>query len=139
MKKRLKAWYSYHADLEPTSNFQVIPWSLDLHAHFADLLYTVEQQEQKPALIVIDNFSMCTPGVDQNKQEQVAPILRQLNALAGEYELHVMIIHHTNKQGDANGSMAFRNHVDTMIELRKEDRADKDSAVALYLPEGPRR
>jgi RecA-family ATPase len=55
---------------------------------------TIEDQNEPPALIIVDNFSMCVPGVDQNKQEQVAPILRLLNALASEYNTHIMVIHH---------------------------------------------
>src|SRR5579885_22891 len=129
LKKRLQAWYIEHPELSPTANFRVIPWPLDLREHISDLLNTVEQQVVKPELIIIDNFSMCTPGINQNLQEEVAPVLRTLNTLAQEHSCHVMIVHHTNKAGDANGTMAFRNHVDTMIELRKEDRADKDSAI----------
>lgn len=130
LKKRLKAWFmTYPYYSEPSSNFKVIPWSLDLRENFSELQNTIAQEQQKPALIVLDNFSMCTPGVNQNLQEEIAPILRLINGLAQEYGCHVMIVHHTNKVGDFNGAMAFRNHVDTMIELRKEDRADKDSAI----------
>lgn len=80
-------------------------------------------------LIVVDNFSMCVPGIDQNKQEQVAPVLHLMNILAADSHCHILIIHHTNKAGDVNGTMAFRNHVDTMIELVKEDVADRESPI----------
>jgi hypothetical protein len=131
LKKRLKAWYQEHDDLSPTPNFKVIPWSLDLRDNFQDLLNTLDamSEHEKPTIIIFDNFSMCTSGLDQTKQEQVAPILRILNDLAQDRECHIMVLHHTNKENDVNGSMAFRNHVDTMIELKREDRADKNSPI----------
>ncbi len=130
LKRRLQAWYKEHDDLSPDlEHFKIIPWSLDLREHTQETINTIEDQNEPPALIIVDNFSMCAPGVDQNKQEQVAPVLRLLNALASEYNTHIMVIHHTNKGGDINGTMAFRNHVDTMIELVKEDAADRDSPI----------
>lgn len=131
LKKRLQAWYKEHSDLSPSPHFKVIPWSLDLREHFQDLLNTLEclSAEEKPSLLIFDNFSMCTTGINQNKQEEVTPVLKRLNDLAQDQECHVMILHHTNKENDANGTMAFRNHVDHMIELKKEDKADKNSPI----------
>ena len=130
LKKRLQAWYKEHEMLTPTmDHFKIIPWPLDLRTYTQELIETINDQEVPPILIVVDNFSMCTPGIDQNKQEQVAPVLHLMNALAAEYNCHMLIIHHTNKAGDVNGTMAFRNHVDTMIELVKEDAADRESPI----------
>ena len=129
--KRIKAWYIEHALLSPTSAFKIIPWSLDLRENFNELLDTIDamSENEKPTMIVLDNFSMCTAGINQNAQEEVAPILRTLNELSQTHDCHVMVVHHTNKEGDFNGTMAFRNHVDTMIELKKEDKADKNSPI----------
>jgi archaellum biogenesis ATPase FlaH len=139
-KKRLKAWYKEHPHLKETSNFRVIPWALDLKENYQDLLdtitYTIEATGETPVFIVIDNFSTCA-DVDQTKQEQVTPILKQLHALVQEYGPHVMVIHHTNKDDDFNGTMAFRNHVDTMIQLKKADKADKHSPI-LFCCDKPR-
>jgi DNA-binding MarR family transcriptional regulator/KaiC/GvpD/RAD55 family RecA-like ATPase len=129
LKKRIKAWYIAHDELEPTDNFKIIPWSLDLREYLQELTDTLDSAREKPVLIVLDNFSMCVAGIDQNKQDEVTPILRSLHAIAEEYGSHVMLVHHTNKEGDFNGTMAFRNHVDAMIELRKEDKADKNSPI----------
>ena len=130
LKKRLQAWYKEHEPLAPmVDHFKIIPWPLDLRVYTQELIETINDQEMPPTLIVIDNFSMCVPGIDQNKQEQVAPILHLMNTLAAEYNCHILIIHHTNKTGDVNGTMAFRNHVDTMIELVKEDAADRESPI----------
>jgi AAA domain len=130
LRKRLQAWYKEHEPLAPTmDHFKIIPWPLDLRLYSQELIETINEQEVPPTLIVVDNFSMCVPGIDQNKQEQVAPVLHLINALAAEYNCHLLIIHHTNKAGDVNGTMAFRNHVDTMIELVKEDAADRESPI----------
>jgi AAA domain len=130
LKKRLQAWYKEHETLEPPLDaFKIIPWPLDLRVYTQELIETINEQEAPPTLIVVDNFSMCTPGIDQNKQEQVAPVLHLMNTIAADYNCHLLIIHHTNKTGDVNGTMAFRNHVDTMIELVKEDTADRESPI----------
>ncbi len=130
LKKRLQAWYQEHETLVPTVDaFKIIPWPLDLRAYSQELMETINDQAVPPTLLVIDNFSMCTSGIDQNKQEQVAPVLQLMNTIAADYNCHLLIIHHTNKAGDVNGTMAFRNHVDTMIELVKEDAADRESPI----------
>lgn len=131
LKNRLKAWYEEHDELLPSPHFQVIPWSLSFRENMEDLVNTIDEmsEEDKPALIVFDNFSMCAPGINQNNQEEVAPVLRDLNTLAQMKSTHVMVIHHSNKLDDINGTMAFRNHVDTMIELKKEDKSDKQSPI----------
>lgn len=131
-KKRLRAWYKEHSELTSTSYFHLIPWAVDLKENFQDILatitHTIETSGETPVLIIIDNFSTCA-DIDQTKQELVSAALKNLNMLAQEYGPHVMIVHHTNKVGDFNGSMAFRNHVDTMIELVKRDEKDKNSPI----------
>lgn len=131
LKKRLAAWYKEYPELTPTPAFQIIPWSLDLRENTQDVLNTLEcmSVEEKPQLLIFDNFSMCAAGINQNKQEEVTPILKILNDLAQEKECHVMILHHTNKEDDVNGTMAFRNHVDHMVELRREDKNDRQSPI----------
>jgi hypothetical protein len=130
LKSRFQAWHKEHG-LEPTPAFRIIPWAVDLREDFPVLLDTFQamsEQGEKPTLIVFDNFSMCA-DVKQNLQEEVTPILKRLNKLSQDQECHVMFIHHTNKEDDFNGAMSFRNHVDTMICLRKEDKNDKNSPV----------
>jgi DNA-binding MarR family transcriptional regulator len=129
LKKRLQAWYTEHDELTLSPNFKAITWQLDIKDNFPEIIDTLESLDEKPALIVFDNFSLCAAGVNQNNQEEIAPVLKNLHIIAGEFSSHVMLIHHTNKEDKFNGSMAFRNHVDTMIELRKEDKEDKDSSI----------
>lgn len=133
LKKRLMAWYKEHPQLTPSPNFHIIPWSLDLRENIADLLTTLEQHAkagESPKLIVLDNFSMCVPGADQNSQAEISAVLRSLyEDIIKVYGCHIMLVHHTNKDGDFNGTMAFRNHVDAMLELRKEDKTMKDSPI----------
>lgn len=127
-KKRLMAWYKEHPTLSPTAKFQSVQWSVDLQLHYQEIIETIKRMPDKPVLIIVDNFSMCA-DVEQDKQREVSKVLGGMNNLAQTYETHVMIIHHTNKSGDFNGSQAFKNHVDAMIELKKEDPSDKNSAI----------
>lgn len=121
IKKRFQAFYKEHSNLVETNNMQIIPWALNIKEHFQILIDTFEAEEEKPILLVVDNFSMVC-NVDQNSQNEVAECLARFHEIAERYGTHVMVIHHTTKEGAFNGSMAFRNHVDTMIELKKEDK-----------------
>ena len=129
LKKRLRAWYVEHPDLKPSPYFHVVPWALNLREHHQILTESIKRLNAPPALIIIDNFSLCAPGVNQNHQEEVAPVLAVAHEIAQVHNCHLMILHHTNKEDDVNGSMAFRNHVDTMIELKKESKTEKDSPI----------
>ena len=57
-----------------------------------------ECQELRPALIVLDPFYLMTPGVDENSQVQVTPVLQRLLDLKQQYGVGVLIIHHYRKQ-----------------------------------------
>ena len=72
---------------------------------------------EKPDVIIIDTFSNCTSGVDQNLQKEVEPVLHVCHDIRDTYDLQIMLIHHTNKEDGFNGSQAFKNHVDTMLKL----------------------
>lgn len=119
LKPRLQAWRK-HYSLPKTSNVQYIAHPVHLLSDRQTLIDTIEDQEVKPVLVVIDTFSNCSIGTNQNDQMEVAKILATGHDIARDYGSHVMVVHHTNRAGTVNGSAAFRNHVDTMIELSRD-------------------
>jgi len=128
LKPRILAWKKHH-NLPSTPNLQFITRPVQLLDDREQLLDTLAELEVTPALVVIDTFSNCSEGINQNDQAEVYRVLATAHEIAREYGSHVMVVHHTNKQGSANGSQAFKNHCDTMIELR---RADKFSPIVMH-------
>src|SRR5205823_5575759 len=114
--------------LDPTDNITFIGLPVHLIENRQALFDTIEEmieEEGKPDLLIIDTFSNCASGIDQNAQKEVEPVLRVCHEVKDTYNIQVMLIHHTNKSDGFNGSMAFRNHVDTMIELLPDDKDEK--------------
>lgn len=128
LKPRILAWKKHHA-LASTPNLQFITRPVQLVNDRDMLLDTLAEQEIAPALVVIDTFSNCSIGVNQNDQAEVTKVLMVAHEIVREYGSHVMVVHHTNKSGSANGSQAFKNHCDSMIELK---RADKYSPIVMH-------
>ena len=63
-----------------------------------------ECEELDPALIILDPFYLMTPGVDENAQVQVTPVLQALLDLKQRYDVGILIIHHYRKQNTMSPS-----------------------------------
>jgi hypothetical protein len=50
------------------------------------------------ALVILDPFYLMTPGVNENEQAQVAPVLKKLLRLKQAHGVGIQIIHHYKKQ-----------------------------------------
>lgn len=122
MKPRLQAWRKHHNDSPTTSNIRFIGAPVHLITDRQALLDTIaaSQEETPYKYIVIDPYSIATTGTNQNDQMEVTKTLMTAHEIVRNYDAHVMIVHHTNKSGGFNGTAAFKNHVDTMIELKRE-------------------
>lgn len=127
LKRRVQAWRE-HYKLPPTTEVRYILQPVHLVDNRQFLIDTIEDQDQAPALVIVDTFSNCSIGTNQNDQMEVAKVLNTGHDITRRYGSHFLVIHHTNKAGGVNGSAAFRNHVDTMIELSREG---KDGALTL--------
>jgi len=127
LKPRLRAFRKHHG-LQPTHNIQFIAAPVHLINERQFLFDTLAEQEGTPTLIVIDTYSNCASGTNQNDQSDVERVLSVCHAIAREYDAHVLVVHHANLTGKYNGSAAFKNHVDTMIEASREG---KDGPVTL--------
>src|SRR5882762_10384621 len=116
LKPRTQAWRKEYKRGK-TSNIEFITWPVHLKEHSQELINTVDEAEEKPVLLIIDNYSMCATGTNQNDQMEVTRTLMVLHEIAQKYGCHCLLVHHSNWNGKVNGSAAFRNHVDTMLDL----------------------
>ncbi len=127
LKPRIAAWRKEYKRGK-SSNIEFITWPVHLKEHSRELLDTVEEADEKPDLLVVDNYSMCATGTNQNDQMEVTRTLMVLHEIAQNYGCHCLLVHHSNWTRKVNGSAAFRNHVDTMLDL---SRPSKESPIIL--------
>lgn len=125
---RIEGWQKYHNQPD-TENVQFICAPVQLMTERNILCATIEEQEEIPAFIVLDTFSVCAEGIDENDNSKVAQFIAAANYIAETYQTHVCIIHHTNKSGEYRGAVAFKGNVSTMISLNREDR---DAPVVMH-------
>jgi archaellum biogenesis ATPase FlaH len=80
----------------------------------------------KPRLVVIDSLTAVNPTAvfSENDTEYARPIL-QLAALADKHQTTVVIIHHSNAEGNARGSRAIHNSVSEVWGLSVADGGDR--------------
>ena len=68
-------------------------------------------------MIVIDTFSRCSGGADENNASEIAKFLAAADALQQEFQCAVLIVHHEGKDGQRGprGSSAFMGNTETVI------------------------
>ncbi|HZU00294.1 MAG TPA: AAA family ATPase [Ktedonobacteraceae bacterium] len=120
LKQRLQAWRKYYSKPSTTA-IDFIPFPVHLLHEQEIFMATIAQYEPTYALVVIDPYSMCAIGTNQNDQKEVTQILGVAHQIRQAYACHVLIVHHTNKQDGYNGAASFKNHVDTMLKLSCTD------------------
>lgn len=83
-------------------------------------------REVRPALVVIDTLQRWARISDGNAYSEVTESLTPLIHLARECSTHVMLVHHSRKNGGKHGeevlgSTAFAGSVDTILSVKRED------------------
>ena len=70
-------------------------------------------------LLVIDTMHSATIGADENSAQDMGRVLQATKAAVSALGCAVMLVHHSNKQGNAErGSSALRGAMDCMIEVK---------------------
>jgi replicative DNA helicase len=90
-------------------------WTVE---QIALLRHELEQMEEKPAFLLIDNLTSVSRHslFSENDVEYARPILL-LNEIARDFDLAIVIIHHSNVQGNARGTSAIIASVDMELKL----------------------
>ncbi len=127
LKRRIHALLREH-QLEKSSNIQFIGFPVHVIEERETLLNTISMY-QGIELVVIDTISNCSSGINQNDQMEIQKVFATAHEIVRDYGCHVLVVHHTNNTGKFNGSAAFKNHVDTMIELKHEGKSSPKQFV----------
>jgi hypothetical protein len=76
----------------------------------------------KPKLIILDTVAHCMLPGDENSARDMGLFLRAAKTLQKVYDCAVLLVHHTNKEGNVErGSGALRGASDSMIKLSGDD------------------
>src|SRR5256885_6581622 len=75
LKLRTAAWRK-ECGRGKTPNIEFITWPVQLKDHYRELLDTLEEADEKPSLLIVDNYSMCAVGTNQNDQMEVTQALK---------------------------------------------------------------
>ncbi len=78
-----------------------------------------ESQKEAPVLLVIDTFSQCSAGIDENSAGQVAQYINYATQFANEFSMAVLIVHHTNKTGGYRGSSTLLANIDFSLDSNR--------------------
>ncbi len=123
---RSATWNEFHG-LDVTPDFGAVIDGVNFASPkaIADLSAVVRDEIKArggyPALIVLDTVSSAIPGVDENNQAAVTPLLAELNRWV-RYGIPVIALHHPSKGGAAyRGSSAFQGNIDWMIGIEVHD------------------
>jgi hypothetical protein len=90
----------------PIYLLDVAALGLDRPAHLRRMRATIEQC--RPRLLVLDPFVRLVTKVDENSASDVSAVLGSLRALQRDYEVAVLLVHHTRKSPASRPSQALR-------------------------------
>lgn len=139
LRRRIEAWSSRHGatDLSRLRIMQDGPQLIDA-ASMRTFLRTVERLPECPSLVVIDTFSRCLVGADENGQRDMTKVVESIDNVRKATGATILLVHHTRKGGDIErGSTVLRGAADLMIAVKGgEDitiHADKVNDFAPFL------
>lgn len=96
-----------------------------------DFLQALEKeiQEFQPAFILIDSLTSINKRsiFSENDVEYARPLLL-LKDLAQMYEITIMVIHHSSREGNARGSTAIRNSASEVWKLKVDNSKSMDGS-----------
>lgn len=124
-------------DPRPPSNLMILPSELlyrndlpinlqsdDDRDRIDQLLEFLSQDKKKPSLVILDNLSSMSGGIDENDNSALDQFLQWLVGLRHEGAA-ILLIHHAGKSGSQRGASRREDFLDTSIELKLPPQ-DKD-------------
>ena len=111
------------------------PFTLNNIQHQTRLRLMLEQlaaNQRRPEMIVFDNLSSMSFGVDENsnsEQDAALAFLRELRHLGHA----VVLVHHAGKGGDQRGASRHEDFLDLSIKLAKPETETADSGAHFVL------
>jgi len=106
----------------------------DLKAHLAEAAERLQEKGCPLGIVVLDTWSACLPGADENSSAEMSRALRLVAALAEEMGVLVVVVAHFGKSGAERGIRGWSGlgaNADGVIGLELQD-DDKDLTVATF-------
>ncbi|UDF29344.1 UNVERIFIED_ORG: AAA family ATPase [Roseateles sp. XES5] len=130
LKKRIKA-YREHFRVPVTEDvpFVLLPSRVDLFTKDGDTQKLIDEinawkpvMSQPLRMVVIDTFSKATAGADENSGKDVSIVLENVDRIATECDVHVMVVHHLNADGKKlRGHTSLYADVDQVLAVTNDD------------------
>ncbi len=108
-RDEVEPWLGTHAGWcsQQLSRFGHITWCFDSGPTLDDVVEEIDayivQHGQAPALVIVDNASDVWLTTGDGEWGNLRALMRELKALAREYDFHVMALHHTAERTDSQG------------------------------------
>jgi AAA domain len=121
---RARAWAIVAERLPEDEEFWTLPEPVNLYRAdtMAALGELIAYLPKPPKVLVIDTYSRCIPGVNENQQEFASMVVDNLTNLMREFKLSPWLVHHTDKTGQhERGSSVILGACDTQIRVSKAE------------------
>lgn len=120
--KRMSAWREFHG-LERSPNFRCVDQAIQLMdtGQIGELEQHIQSWDRPPLMIVIDTFSRCLVGGNENLQQDVGEAVAAMNRIQRCCSCTVNVLHHTGWNGDhERGSTVLPGALDASMHLSPE-------------------
>jgi len=100
-----------------------------------ELIDALEQSGRKPAMIILDNLSSMSGGVDENSNSDQEQLLQWLIGLRHR-QISALLVHHAGKNGTQRGASRREDLLNTVIQLSPPPQTDEQETLPLDI-DGP--
>jgi len=118
--KRVEAWKAHYAQGGSVDVYFLgrMPELLS-DGEVSNLVDSIDEMSEPPALIVFDTLARCMVGGDENSSRHMSTLVQAADRLRDEVGATVLFIHHSLKNGEVErGSSALRGAMDVMFSIR---------------------
>ena len=128
--KRVQAWMDQHDEANVSNAFFLLSdVQLLVPGDVGGLIEAIATTCPRPALVLLDTFSQCFVGGEENSASEVGVALAAARRIVQATGAAVLPVHHTGKlrPNSERGSSALRGNVDIMVSVSM----DKDRVVTV--------
>lgn len=124
LAKRIRAWSEFRG-IDPPKNFWCVDQAVQLldAGQVLELDQAIQSMDWPPLLVVIDTFSRCLVGGNENSQQDVGKAVEAMNRIQRSCSCTVNVLHHTGWNGDhERGSTVLPGALDVSMHLKGEEK-----------------
>lgn len=121
IRARIDAWGEANKQNVPRKRFGIVANPM-LFDEVEDTMQSLDERGLAPRLVVVDTWSRCLAGGEENNNGEAERALFQLDKFRQKYESSVLIIHHCDKVGQwPRGAYALRCAMDYEYQVVREE------------------